>query len=44
MNIKHILLSSDDTQKFYSFWPSVSYHWNSMEKIVNFHRIVFFYL
>jgi len=30
MNIKHILLSSDDTQKFYSFWPSVSYHWNSM--------------
>ena len=30
MKIKHILLSSDDNPKFYSFWPTVSYHWQSL--------------
>jgi len=30
MKIKHILLCSDDNPKFYSFWPTVSYHWQSL--------------
>ena len=30
MKIKNILLSTDDNPKFYSFWPTVSYHWQSL--------------
>ena len=30
MKIKHILLCSNNNPKYYSFWPSVSYHWHSM--------------
>jgi len=30
MKIKNILLSSDNNPKFYSFWPTVSYHWQSL--------------
>ncbi len=30
MKIQNILLSTDDNPKFYSFWPTVSYHWKSL--------------